>query len=191
MIYALDAPISGAGYYYGAYTSETFNLSSLIQLIEPQQLLASGVKSALSASPVIESFEDDWRKNWYTYKPEEWSIRTHKVYHPMWAAPEGASVALSLQVLAEEPNKLVIGLDEHAAEIALKGTPGWQTVTVVASDFKDALGASRTDWSELKELRLLAAEHLRGGKGEDQTTRLVGANWKGAPPKFRNLRWVE
>ena len=186
--YALDAPVSGAGYYYGHYTAEKFNVSSLIQLIPSQQLQEAGVKPTLKPSSLIEDFTGDWRKEWFTHKVGEWSMRTHKVYHPLWAAPQGA--ALSLEVFSDKPNKLVVGIDDHAAEVDL-GASDWQAITLRPSDFKDALEKPRRDWAGIKELRLLAGEHLRAGKRGEQTTRRVGGSWKGAPPKFRNLRWVK
>jgi pimeloyl-ACP methyl ester carboxylesterase len=192
VIYTLDQPVSGAGYYYGNYTTGTFNLSSLIQIIEPQALQEADVEATLTPSQLIESFEsDDWSKEWFSYKPEEWTIRTHKVYHPMWQAPQGAATSLSLEVLSAEPNKLVLGIDGHAAEIELKGSLDWQTVKLSPSDLKDASGEGREDWEELKELRVLAKDNLRGGTRDEPVTRAVGAAWKGAPPKFRNLRWMK
>ena len=36
--YALDEPVTGAGYYYGIYTTEAANLSSLLQVISVKEL---------------------------------------------------------------------------------------------------------------------------------------------------------
>ena len=188
VVYALDKPTTGAGYYYGNYTAEAFNLSSLIQIVEPDTLKRAGVKPTLKRTNVIETFEGDWEKEWYTYSRNDWSIRTHKIYHPMWAAPEGAS--LTIEVLSEEPNKLIIGLDEFAAENDHQGSPEWREISIPRSHFKNALGEVREDWSELRELRLLASDRLRAGPRNEQKTRVVGGNWQGAPPQFRDLRWT-
>ncbi|MFT5466522.1 MAG: hypothetical protein ACI8UO_001622 [Verrucomicrobiales bacterium] len=187
VIYDLDKPVSGAGYYYGPYTAEKFNLSSLITIVAPEQLQAADVRPDLQPSSVIETFEGDWRKEWYGYDRDGWGVRTHKVYHPIWKAPAGAK--LSVEVKAEEPNKLVIGLDQHAAEVAIEGGAEWQTITLALSDFKDVAEVPLENWDGLLELRILAAEHLRTVGRGDRKTRLVGGNWKGAPPTFRNLRW--
>lgn len=188
VIYNLDEPISGAGYYFGEYTAEKFNLSSLIELVEPQQLLAADVKPVLKPSTVIETFEGDWKKEWYRYDRDDWGLRTHKVYHPLWKAPEGAK--LSIDVRVDEPNKLVIGLDEHAAEIAVEGGGEWQSISLSPADFKDFEESPLENWDDLLELRILAAEHLRAPGRGPRESRLVGANWKGAPPEFRNLHWA-
>ena len=51
---------------------------------------------------MIETFEGDWEKEWFTYKPEEWARATHKVYDDTWKAPKNAKLAL--EVLAAEAN---------------------------------------------------------------------------------------
>ncbi|MDF7826936.1 dienelactone hydrolase family protein [Pontiellaceae bacterium B12227] len=182
--YPLDEPVSGAGYYYGTYTTDQFNLSSLVQMVMPEQLQSAGVKATLEPSLVIETFTKDWKKEWFTYKPEEWARKTHKIYDPQWAAPDGAK--LSLKVRSAKPNKLVVGIDNYAAEVDLSGGTGWQKITLSASDLKNAEKAGMADWNGIKELRLGAVETLRG----KETTRRVGAQWKGEPPQFRTLQWI-
>jgi len=187
VVYPLDRPIAGAGYYYGVYTTKKFSLSSLVHIVTADELEAAGVKATLKPSLVIETFEDDWKKEWFAYKPDDWARRTHKVYDPQWAAPEGAKLALD--ILSEAANKLVIGIDRYAAEVALAGGADWETITLSVSDFKDAVTNGMSGWTGIKELRLAAAEHLKTQKRGDKTTRRIGAQWKGGPPEFRNLRW--
>ena len=171
VVYDLDKPVTGAGYYYGTYTADRFNLSSLVKLIKPAQLKAAGVRATMSPSLMIEAFDPGWGNEWFTYKPAEWPRRTHKVYHPRWAAPDGATV--SLEVLSPETNVLEVKLDDFVAKVPLAGGPEWQTISLTAADFKDAEENSKSDWTEIMELGL-------GGKP-----------WRGAAPKFRNLRWIK
>ena len=185
--YALDKPVSGAGYYYGDYTAESFNVSSLLKIVKPEELKSAGVKSTLKLSKVIETFKGDWKKEWFNPRSDGWRLKTHKVYHPMWAAPEGAK--LSIQVRSAEPNKLVVGIDGYAAVADVRGGSQWSTITLSPSDFKDAGENPMESWKGVKELRLVDVEHLRGAKGTKP--RLVGSRWKGSDPEFRNLRWVE
>ncbi|MDA0840478.1 MAG: NPCBM/NEW2 domain-containing protein [Planctomycetota bacterium] len=189
VLYPLENPVTGAGYYYGLYTAQTFNLSSLIQVASPEQLKDAGVKATANPSLTIETFEGDWEKEWFTYRPEEWARLTHKVYDDRWKAPPYAKLAL--EVRSEKPNKLVVGIDEYAAEAALKGDTQWQEIVLFPVDFQNSDGVSFLDWSGIRELRLGAQEILRSGNGPDRKTRVVGDGWKGAPPEFRNLRWVE
>lgn len=186
--YPLDQAVTGAGYYYGTYTTGKFNLSSRMETATPDQLKAAGVKATLKPSLVIETFEGDWEKEWFTYRPKEWGRTTHKLYDPKWAAPKGAKLAFD--VLSENPNKLVVGLDNYAAEMDLAGGAGWQTLVLSASDFKDASGGAMTGWAGIRSLRLAAKDRLASKKDGKEQVLQLGAAWQGPDPKFRNLRWV-
>lgn len=187
VVYPLDWPVSGVGYYYGAYTAEAFNLSSLLQTADPDQLKAAGVNATRQPSRLIEKFEGDWEKEWFTYKPHEWARSTHKIYDEMYRAPKGAK--LVLQVRVAEPNTLVIMIDGHAAEVPIKGHGQWQEVVLSPSDFQNLNGKSLPDWNNIKQLRISAAERLRPPRGDKTKPRIVGKNWKGKMPEFRNLHW--
>lgn len=186
VIYGLDETVSGAGYYYGDYTTDRFNLSSLIQLVSAKELQAAGVQPMLTPSTNIETFEGDWRKEWFSYQNDGWGIRTHKVYHPLWKAPESAS--LSFEVSTEAPNRMVIGLDDSAAEVSLKGGSEWQTISLKVSDFLNAEDESRENWEGLMELRFMPTERLRSTAKEGKP-KLMGGQWNGPEPRFQNLRW--
>jgi hypothetical protein len=151
----------------------------------PGQLQASGAKATDKPSLVIEAFEAGWQKEWFSYDiTGNWPLKTHKLYDPKWQAP--ASAKLALDVRSEQANKLVIGLDSHAAEIQLKGGTEWQHIVLLPSDFKNATGEPLSSWKEIKELRLGDKETLRAKDGK--TTSLGGA-WKGSQPQFRMLQW--
>ena len=70
--YPLNEPVTGAGYYYRVYTANTFTLSSRMRIASPDQLKADGVQASLKPSQVIETFQGDWEKEWFTYKSEGW-----------------------------------------------------------------------------------------------------------------------
>jgi len=97
VVYPLGKPVTGAGYYYGTYTTDQFNLSSLTAMVMPEELKAAGVQATLKPSLTIESFKGDWEKEWFTYRPAEWARKTHKIYDPQWAAPEGAKLSLEVR----------------------------------------------------------------------------------------------
>ena len=183
VIYRLDAPIQGVGYYYRAYSSDRFVLSSLPHMAGSSELQAAGVKATRQPSLLIEDFEGDWKKQWFAYKPEDWAVSTHKIYTEEWKAPVGAR--LSFEVRADQPNKLAVGLDSSAADVVLQGGADWQPVVLEPAKFLNAANEPLKDWSGAKELRLGAKETLSG-----KTNKEVGGNWQGAPPQFRNLRWV-
>jgi cephalosporin-C deacetylase-like acetyl esterase len=183
VIYGLHKPITGAGYYYGVYTTDRFVLSSLPHLIGTEELKAAGVKSTRTPSLLIEDFQGDWKKHWFTYKPEDWALSTNKLSTVEWKAPAGARLAL--EVRADQPNTLVVGLDNSAAEVPLQGGANWQSIVLNPADLLDAAKSPLADWSAVRQLRL-GADQTLGGK----PARKVGGKWQGSPPEFRNLRWI-
>ena len=189
VVYPLDEPVTGAGYYYGIYTAAKFNLSSMVHIVSADELKVAGVKATLQPSLVIETFESGWEKEWFTYRPADWTRTTHKVYDTRWTAPEGAKLAL--EVRCEQPHKFVVGLDGHAAEVSLKGGPEWQRVVLSAADFGNAAGETMDDWTGIKTLRLGAMERLQQEVDGEQKVLELGAAWNGADPEFRNLRWMK
>lgn len=187
VVYPLEQEITGAGYYYRNYTTKQFNVSSLMTMVTPAELKAAGVRATRQRSLLIESFASGWEKDWFSYRPETWPRRTHKIYDPQWAGPPGAKLAFAVR--SEEPNTLVVGLDGSAAEVQLRGGGAWQEIVLAADAFKNAAGQPLADWTDLKELRLGDQETLRSGSRSAETSRNVGAKWNGPAPVFRNLRW--
>ena len=187
--YKLDEPVSGAGYYYGNYTATNFTLSSRLQVASPEELREAEVQATLEATRLIESFEGDWEKEWFTYKPHQWARSTHKLFDTRYQAPEG-EVKLAMDVQAKEKNELVILLDEFVVVIPLNGSRKWQPVTLSPGNFKSYSGKPLSSWRDVKRLKLSAAERLRPGPGESGKSRIMGRSWKGESPRFRNLRWV-
>ena len=189
--YPLEKPVTGAGYYYGVYTAKDFNISSRMYIATSVQLKAANTKATDMPALLIEPFTGDWEKEWYTYKLDgHWARWTHKLYDPKWKAP--AQAKLLLDVLCEQPNTLVVGIDDRAAAVSLNGSNVWQTVELSPTTFKNADEEGRTDWTAIRELRLLDEETLKEGKKKTNATRKkVGAPWKGTKPEFRNLRWEE
>lgn len=185
--YPLGEPVSAVGYYYGSFTATEFNLSSVLQMVSPTELTAAGVGVSLNRSLVIENFEGDWEKEWFTYRPHEWARTTHKLYSDVWQAPPAASLAFDVR--ADKENTMAVVLDDHAAEVPLAGGDDWQPVELQPSDFRNHAGRALRDWRGLRRLKLTHAERLRPGRGESGDSRVVGGNWKGRPPRFKNLRW--
>jgi cephalosporin-C deacetylase-like acetyl esterase len=189
VLYPLDAPVTGAGYYYERYTATQFNLSSVMCIATPDQLKRAGVTATAKRSLVIEAFAKDWQKEWFTYDlTDNWARRTHKIYDDVWQAPPSAKLALDIR--SAQPNKLVVGLDSYAAEVPLNGGSEWQSVILVLSDFRNAVGASLIDWKGIRELRLAAKDRLMSKDGGQEKSLDLGAEWQGVKPEFRNLRWV-
>ncbi len=187
IVYPLEKPITGAGYYYGTYVAESFNISSLLKTATPEQLQTAEVIATLQPRLLISDFEGDWQNEWFSLKPEQWARATHKLSDDVCKAPENAMLALDVQ--ADQSNALVVLLDDYGTEIQLQAGNKWKSIVLSPDDFKDAAGTSRQNWNNIRQLKLSPAEHLRPRRGEKAELRLIGAQWKGQPPKFRNLRW--
>ena len=173
--YPLEKPVNGA---------REFTISSLVDLVTPEELAAAGAKATLTPTLMIETFEDGWYKEWYKLN-HIGLASTHKLGAAQYKAPAGAS--LSIEVLSSEPNKLVLQLNDSAAEIDLVGGEEWQTVVLHQSDFHFPDGTVRSDWKELRYLQLIDQTAVRS-KGVDSVLQL-GQKWVGATPQVRNLRW--
>jgi len=187
VLYPLDTPVTGAGYYYGPYTATTFNLSSTMRVATAEQLQEARVQATAKPSLVIETFDADWEKEWFTYKPEDWARRTHRIYDDQWQAPP--QTKLAFEVRSAKPNKMVVGIDGYAAEVVLEGGSRWQSVVLSPADFQDVDGNPLPGWENTKELRLGATETLRASGRGPRKSRIIGGSWQGSKPDFRNLRW--
>lgn len=187
--YALEEPIVGAGYYYGEYTADEFVLSTPVQIAAAVVLEEAGVHANLKPTTVIEDFEGDWHKAWFSYRnPDGWQRTTNKVYHPMYAAPESAQLAL--EVRSAEPNTLVVTMNGAAAEVPLVGGSDWQQIVLSPDDFKTAEGAWATDWSGAKSLELTNFATVRAKENGGQNANFGSQKWQGPAPEFRKLYWT-
>jgi hypothetical protein len=186
--YRLDQPVTGAGYYYGKYTTSSFNLSSRMKVVSPAALKEAGVRPTVQPSLMIETFSPGWDKEWFTYDATKWDRATHKVNDPRWAAPEGAR--LTFFVRSAQPNRLIVAVDGWGSETALAGGPEPQQVTLSLADFHDAAGTAPKTWKDIKTLKLCAKETLKKRVDGVEKKVVLGGEWLGEAPEFKDLRWV-
>ena len=171
--YALDAPITGAGYGYNDYTADEFVLSSGVEMITSAELQAAGVTATVATTTLIEDFQGDWKLEWFNYSndPNEWKAYTHKVNDPVYAAPQW--VKLSLDVKSAQANTLRLTMDGATLDVPLEGSTEWQTIEVFPMEFLNAGVSWAADWDSANEFRVSNG----------------GAVWSGADPEFSNLHW--
>jgi hypothetical protein len=172
--YALELPVSGAGYYYQVYTTEHFLLSSPLIQVSPQELANTGLPAAVRPTLLIEDFGPDWEKEWFSYlrKPEVWERKTRKMKDPRYAAPPNAKLALDVRSTAS--TTLTIGLDKRTATRELSGTGEWETLEFGPGAFTSKDQTPIEKWSDAGEFRL----SYPGSPERDVQT-----------VTFRNLRW--
>ena len=173
--YQLDEAITGAGYYYGIYTSDRVVLSSKMSVVSPEKLQQAGVQPVLQPSGEIEDFTGDWQKQWFIYgnHADNWRLSTRKLGDELYAAPDYAKLALSVR--AEQDNILQLKLGKSTATVKVAGGGFWQDVQLYPMDFKDADGVMRSDWKDI---------HIF------QFTDEADSPWQGAAPEFQKLHWV-
>ena len=182
--YALDEPITGAGYYYGLYTTSEFTISSPLLTATVDMLAEAGVKATDQPAQEIESFQPGWQQGWYAFNENgNWPYRTNKIQDPRWQGCAGARLILEVQ--SEQPNKLVLEIDQHAAVSDLPGGDAWQTISLQCTDFRNAVGEGLADWAAAKELVIADKATLK----QNDTVNVVGTAWQGPLPTFRRLRW--
>ena len=159
-------------------------------MISSDSLKSAKCKAVKSDSLTIETFENNWAKEWFTYDSTGWSISTHKTGSGPWKAP--ANSRLGIEVQSDEANELVVVLDQHVAIVPLSGGGEVETIQLSFEDFKDIDGKPLTNWLGLRTLKLCPMERLRNNKrGAERKTKSVGKAWTGAPPKFQKLFWAE
>ena len=174
--YPLDEPVSGVGYYYGPYTATQFNVSSVVQIFEPSDLQAAGVKPTIKPTTLIEDFQGDWEQEWFSYnrKPSPWERKTNKLYDPMYKAPEFAKLAFGMS--SQQAGTLTVAVDGYSASFELDGKGEWRDVVLLPLDLVNKKGDGRLDWKDLHGLSLV----FKPGESEDAIA-----------PQLRNLGWVE
>lgn len=185
--YSLPEPVSGAGYYYRTYTADEFVVSSMLDILSPDQLKQAGLRPTLTETTVIEDFSDGWEGEWFNYRPERFSLSTHKLRDSRLV--HGPATPLMLSFTAESDHPLVVVLnDTLAAEVSVEaGKP--QTKVLNPADFEDAEGTALKEWPEIRILELTDHKNLR--LSDNKGVRRIGTPWKGDRPAFHELRWRE
>lgn len=185
--YPLKEKITGAGYYYGIYEAEEFNLSSLITMVSAEQLAAAKPKVTLTPTSLIDDFQASWQSDWFAYREPSWAKTTNKLRDLRWQPPQDAQ--LVLEASASQPNQLVLMMDQYATVVELAGDNTKQTFVFKPTDFKNFDGESIVNWNEVRSFKFSPAERLRPGRGSQDAATLLGGQWKGDAPRFYELRW--
>ena len=125
VVYALDEKVTGAGYYYGTYQTDSFVLSSQLHTISANELSKSGTVASEYNSLEIDNFTGEWKRDWFRYNFNKWGFRTNKLHEPTWSA-RSPNARLSIEVKSEITNKMVLWIDGYGVELSLLGNNLWQ-----------------------------------------------------------------
>jgi dienelactone hydrolase len=170
----------------------TLCLSSGFHSVTAAGIAASGVIVTAAPDALIDDFSHGWR-DWYTLNEGHstlWQRWTRKLTDPAWRGPDGAALALTLEM--KESNRLTFVIQENewrryrgkkrtfVCEKEIPGATGPQTVSLSLTDFKDEAGESPSTWSHLDQLGICA--HFSESNAAPDP-------WNGPLPEFRRLEW--
>lgn len=119
--------------------SDTFNLTTRIAMISADKLQTSGVRYSTAKSPVIESFSDNWEREWWNLNSRTFS--TLKLNHSSLLRPEDAVLAVKCRAAVDTQIGISAQLGPgfgpvYAAECPVTQSSEVQTLFIKASDMK-------------------------------------------------------
>ena len=189
--------------YRGSKAPASFIISSREAVVFPEELKAARVKATDRPSRLIDDFVRGWH-DWYRLEwanPHVWSATTRKIKDPKWRGPAGAR--LVFDVKCPKDNTIVVLADlngwgvypgkpggSYLAGKALKGSPGWQTVSVGLEEMmpgNKTCAPAMTAWDTVTELSF-RRQGTFYQNGKEVKFGEASPGWN-EPREFRNLRW--
>ena len=202
VIYDTPGAYRGGPLPAGQENSDSFAIRSRVLSAGPARLRAAGVRATDRPTRMIDDGARGWH-DWYRLNwghPPLWTATTRKLKDAKWRGPDGAT--LCFEVRCEADNQLVLTFQwnawgafapgkpaaEYTVVKPLKGSPGWQRVSVAPGE-PAAAGpdgpASLTDWRSVTEFSISPGGSIaKDGKKVEVDAR----PWQG-PREIRNLRW--
>jgi len=180
----------------GKAASERLTVSSEFQSAYPAALRKAGVKATEKQQRLIDDFSRGWQ-DWYRLNwenPHHWFYSTRKLLDPSWIGPKDGKLEVELATTADD-NHLAVGLEVNNWQgytgrkrdtyhtVVRLAKAGQQSVSLSASDFKNAAGDPLADWNEATELFFTPANRIKGKTFTRQ-------NWNGQPLELKRLSWV-
>lgn len=154
--------------------ADTLTVSSRLIVKTGGELQAAGAKATLKPTNIIESFGDDWEKEWIfprggTWPMESWKLNDQQV-------PMPANGKLVLELASEKPNRLKVRVGAYSGDFALQGGNVPEVIEVYPlGDAQNKTEGTAADKKGSSRLNLVLGPS--GGK------------WNGAPPEFRSIHW--
>jgi pimeloyl-ACP methyl ester carboxylesterase len=149
--------------------SDTFTVTTRMLMFTPEQLEEADVKADGSTTQVIESFGEDWEKQWIVSAKsiETWLLNDARV--PM---PEYGKLVIELSTEAKTDLLVKVGND-HTAKFPLQGAGAAETIEIYPFELTDKnTGAKLLNWQDLSRPML----SLGTNQGQ---------------PAFKKVSWVE
>ncbi|MGA2065142.1 MAG: acetylxylan esterase [Thermoguttaceae bacterium] len=187
----------------GSKPPDAFLVSSKEVVCLAEELKSAGVKATDKPSRTIDDFSRGWH-DWYRLEwgnPHVWNATTRKLKDLKWRGPAGAK--LVFDVKCPHDNTIVVIADlngwgaypgkpggSYLAGKTLKGSPGWQTVSVGLEEMmpaKKEYSPAMSTWETVTELSF-RRQGTFYQDGKEVTFGEGPPGWS-EPREFRNLRW--
>ena len=191
--HTLPQPVSMAAIPGSGGTVKEVCLSSLLHHAEPAQLRAAGTTATLQPSTVIDDFSHGLR-DWYQLNAgnlthqETW---TRKVTDPMYRAPEGAHLRLTLKMPKTNRLTLVLRSNDwrsyrgprasYHCTREISGSTEAQTLSLTPTDFTTPTGEPLKTWAQIDELGLCS--QVPGTPAKDAKL------WQGGAMELVRFEW--
>lgn len=148
--------------------TDTFTVTTRLRMLSVDDLAKAGIRKDSKTSSIIESFNDDWEKEWLV-SDNKW--QTLKLNHPRVPIPEYGKLVLDVQ--SDEPNHLTIEVGGYQGTYQLKGDAAPQKIEIHPFDLEDPkTKAKLLSWSSLKRPMIS-----------------LSASRRKAAPAFKQLAW--
>jgi len=180
----------------GRSSSNLLTVTSEYCMAYPDELKAAGVQPTEKPRRLIDDFARGMQ-DWYTLNAENahhWFYSTRKLLDPSWMGPEGAQLAVELEV--DSPgNTMVVGIEVNTWQgytgrrkdsfHAMVDLPkqGLNVIELTLDDFRSDAGERLKDWDEITELFFTPSNRIRSSLATKE-------NWMGAPPTLKRVRWM-
>ena len=158
-------------------SSDNFTVTSRMVMKSGQELQAAGTKAALKKSSVIESFDENWEKEWYftrggKFPMESWCLNDSGVPIPEYGK-------LVIEIKSQEPNKLKVEMNDYkagafSATFPVKGGNVSEKIEIYPFMLNGKDGGHLAGWQDVPRPRIVL-----GPAGK----------WNGATPEFKQIFW--
>jgi len=161
----------------------------------PNQLKKADLKATEKTHRLIDDFSREFH-DWYTLSidnNQHWLFATRKIVDPSWVGPRNGKLAFEIDNPEAGNTLAVVAVtnewigytgrkkDIYTAVVNLD-REGSITVSLNASDFKNAKSQGMSDWGQITEFKFRPAD-----KALPDSKFLKP--WKGKVPTLHNLRW--
>ncbi|MDF7823592.1 NPCBM/NEW2 domain-containing protein [Pontiellaceae bacterium B12227] len=126
--------------------SDTFTVSTRLLMWSAEKLKQAGIRMQSETTPLIESFDADWEKEWmvFDHRWESWKLNNPRVPMPRYGK-------LVLEVQSDQANHLTVEIGDYRGTFKMKGGADTQRIEIYPFDLKEKKTKARLlNWPALK-----------------------------------------